>query len=280
MGTKIPPSVIGVAANSLAAYFTHANLDSLFYTAGFPGEPKENTNKVDKCMDWMRRANATCDNPLAMFGELIAEFMETEPGKTQWWTSEVEHDDDHREPLRKVLTKSGLTYAAGGRIVGASVSTPTQSLADRLSGGGLEALEVEYKRAYDNVESDPPAAITAACAILESLCKLYLDSERQPMPSKGSMTPLWKATAKHLGLSPEALEDDDLKKILSGCFSIVDGIGSLRTHAGSAHGRSSEQMRTYTITPRHARLAVHSAHTLASFVLETWDARKGRISTI
>lgn len=276
--TKIPLAVIGVAANSLAQYYTHANLDSMFYAAGFPGDPKENANKVDKCLDWMRRANAECADPLALFGELIGEFMETEQAATQWWTGEVEKDDDHREPLRKVLAKAGLSYASGGRIIGAKVSAPTQSLAERLSLGGLEALEVEYRRAYDTIHSDPPAAITAACAILESLCKTYLEREDIDLPSKATLSPLWKATAKNLGLSPDALEDDDLKKILSGCFSVVEGIGALRTHAGSAHGRSTGQVRAYKIQPRHARLAVHSAHTLAGFVLETWEARRGSIS--
>lgn len=264
---------MGVAANTLAEEYTHSQLDSLFLTAGFPGDPPSG-NKVDKCLHWMRLANSTEANPLQLFGELIGEFMETEPRSVEMWTGEVEKDDDKREPMQKVLSKVGLSYAAGGRIVGANVSAPTLALADRLAGGGLEALEIEYKRAYDSIETDPPAAITAACAILESLCKTYLQTEKVDLPNKGSMGPLWKATAKHLGLSPDALEDDDLKRILSGCFSVVDGIGALRTHAGSAHGRSSNQLRSYVVKPRHARLAVHSAHTIAAFVLETWEVRK------
>jgi hypothetical protein len=51
----------------------------------------------------------------------------------------------------------------------------------------------------------------------------------------------------------------------------VDGLGALRTHVGSAHGRGRQAYRT---SPRHARLAVHAAHTLTTFVLETWDARR------
>jgi hypothetical protein len=67
------------------------------------------------------------------------------------------------------------------------------------------------------------------------------------------------------------LGDDDLKKVLSGMFSVVDGLGSLRTHAGSAHGHG--RLR-YKVTSRHARVAVNAASTLAAFVLETWEARK------
>lgn len=216
VGTKIPPSVIGVAATSLANSYTHAGLDSLFYAAGFPGDPKENANKVDKCLDWLRRANSECDNPLTLFGELIGEFMEKETQTTQWWTGQVENDDDPREPLKRALAKSGLSYLTGGKIVGASVGAPTQTLGERLSKGGLETLEVEYRRAYETIESDPPAAVTAACAILESLCKLYLEAEGVELPNKATMSPLWKEATKHLGLSPELLEDNDLKKFFQG----------------------------------------------------------------
>jgi hypothetical protein len=90
------------------------------------------------------------------------------------------------------------------------------------------------------------------------------------LPNKQTIGPLWTEVAKHLGLSPGQLADDDLKQILSGLFSVVNGIGALRTHEGSAHGHG---VKAYKITARHARLAVHAAHTTAVFILETWTAR-------
>lgn len=51
----------------------------------------------------------------------------------------------------------------------------------------------------------------------------------------------------------------------------MQGIASLRTHSSSAHGQGK---KTYQLEPRHARLAVHSAHTIALFILETWDKKK------
>ena len=53
-------------------------------------------------------------------------------------------------------------------------------------------------------------------------------------PSDQSLKPLWRTASKHLGLDPSAMEDEDIKKVLSGLNSVVDGIGSHRTHAGSA----------------------------------------------
>jgi Abortive infection C-terminus len=116
------------------------------------------------------------------------------------------------------------------------------------------------------------AAVTAACSILESLFKVYIeDNKAIGMPGDQSLKPLWKAASKHLGLDPSAIEDDDLRKILSGMNSIVDGIGSLRTHTSSAHGHGR---RPYRLQARHARLAVHASHTLVAFFIETWDERK------
>jgi Abortive infection C-terminus len=63
------------------------------------------------------------------------------------------------------------------------------------------------------------------------------------------------------------VEDDDLKTILVGLAAITEGVGSLRTHKGSAHGHGK---MACTLKPRHARLAAHAAFTLASYVLEVW----------
>jgi len=90
------------------------------------------------------------------------------------------------------------------------------------------------------------------------------------LPKKQTIKELWREAQKHLGLTPAAQTDRDLQKVLSGLASVVDGIGALRTHSGSAHGQGR---RRYKVEPRHARLAVHGAHTLAVFLLETWEKR-------
>ena len=155
--------------------------------------------------------------------------------------------------------------------MGAHLKGPSKSLAEVLKSDGLQAIEIEYQRAYATIESDPGAAVTAACAIVEAVCKHYLATEDIPLPNKQTIAPLWTEVAKNLGLSPGQMSDDDLKQILSGLFSIAAGVGALRTHEGSAHGHAS---KSYKIEPRHARLAVHAAHTMSLFILETWEARR------
>jgi hypothetical protein len=67
------------------------------------------------------------------------------------------------------------------------------------------------------------------------------------------------------------IEVEDLQKIVSGMISVVDGIGALRTRASSAHGA---RRKRYAIEGRHARLAVHAAHTIATFILSVREANQ------
>jgi hypothetical protein len=226
-----------------------------FMASGFSGDPRRAT----------RLRNAA--NGYAEQTPLIAEFMDGDPLP---WLIEQNKGVDPRERISAALGKEGLSYRRGGYIHGASLTGPSRSLAESE---GLRAVEIEFDRAYQTVESDPGAAVTAACAILESVCKTYLELGGLVPPKKQVLGTLWPEVANHLGLSPKEVADDDLKRILQGLYSIGDGIAALRTHEGSAHGQSSA--KSYRIEPRHARLAVHAAHTMAMFVLETREAQKG-----
>jgi hypothetical protein len=270
---QIPPALIGTTAPILDVHYTHAELDALFMQAGFPGDAPDG-NKTKKCLSGLRRANVECADPLSLFGTLIAEMMDSEP--TPWRMEQYEKDGDARERIKTVLEKEQLSYQRGGYIIGAHLKGPSKSLAERLKAGGLAAVDLEYQRAYNSIASDPGAAVTAACAILEAVCKHYLENEHIPPPNKQTIAPLWTEVAKNLGLAPGQLADDDLKQILSGLFSIAAGVGALRTHEGSAHGHAS---KAYKIEARHARLAVHAAHTMALFILETWEARASRLGS-
>jgi hypothetical protein len=147
----------------------------------------------------------------------------------------------------------------------------SRTLHDIIRGRDLTGLQTEFDRIYGNVESDPACAVTASCALLESLFRTYIEENGLEMPSEQSIKPLWKTVRKELNLGLALVNDEDLRTILSGLAAIVEGTGSLRTHTGSAHGRGKI---TYKLKPRHARLAADAAFTLASFVLEAWAERK------
>lgn len=61
-----------------------------------------------------------------------------------------------------------------------------------------------------------------------------------------------------------------MKAVLSGLVTAVQSIGSLRTHAGGAHGKERGFKR---IDTRIAKLAIHSASAVALFLIQTWQIR-------
>lgn len=244
-----------------AYYFSHRRIDSLCHESGFSGEPPPG-NCSDKLTHWIcREADADPARISAKVGRLVAEFMD----------SDHQSDTEGRRRIHSILALGGLAYHRGGSIFASGVSSPTQSLEDLLRKRDIAEIEIEFRRAIEAVESDPPAAITAACSILESFCRIYIQEEGLPWPSDRSAKPLWNAVARHIGFAPALQTDQNIKKVLSGFLSVVDGVACLRTHDGSAHGK---ERRSYKILPRHARLAVHAAHTLVLFGMETWAARK------
>lgn len=147
---------------------------------------------------------------------------------------------------------------------------PALTFEEILRSRNLIALEKEHLRALRNVGSDPPAALTSASSLLETLFKLYIDEEGLDLPADRSLKPLWKTVREHLHLDPDVSADQDMKSIFGSLSGVVDGIGSLRTHAGSAHGHGHP---TLTIEERHAMLALNAAYTLAIFVVQDWNAR-------
>ena len=113
----------------------------------------------------------------------------------------------------------------------------------------------------DNVEKDPLAAAHNAGSVLEASLKAYLDHhDTSYKEDTDSLSDLWKKVVDHIGLHPKEMDDKDLKKIASGLNSIVDGTMHLRNKKSSAHGKSEEQLKSINIRPRHARLAIHAAH--------------------
>lgn len=275
MRKEIPAPIIAVLSENMPSLETHASLDNLFSYAEAPGEPPEGSKPV-KVQSWLRRANKESEFPLVVLGRIIECYMElpdAEDTASSWFGApSVDVKKEFKAKLEAILSRCNLTYITGG-IISDGSSAPSRSLAELIKGRDIPSIDAEFNRALANVNSEPREAVSAACNILESIFKTYIADEKLDMPQKQDIQNVWKVVRADLGFDPAALEDDDLKKVLSGVLSVVDGIGAFRTHASSAHGQGR---KIYNLKPRHARLAIHSAHTIALFVLETWDERKGR----
>jgi hypothetical protein len=270
MRKLIPAPVIAAVTEMLSQRTTHASLDNLFMHAGAPGEPPEGSKWV-KAQEWLRRVNRDeMVQPLNVLGRLIETYMEEDPPEpSPFDKGPPRTETEDQEKIRKALARYDLQYVRGGLISG-TLGTPSKALEDYIRDRDLPAIDHEFSRALANVEHSPREAVSAASNILESVCKAYIAERGLDAPPKQDLKPVWSVVRKDLGFDPSVVEDQDLQVILTGLFAIVEGIGALRTHASSAHGAGKKQ---YKLQPRHARLAIHSAHTAALFILESWQQK-------
>jgi hypothetical protein len=193
------------------------------------------------------------------------------------------HDPERHEVVVKHLNQF-LAYdgfelhrqGSGIRLVEAGRSTPVlERLSATVETISFDTVKRDIDRALSSLREDPEDAVTAACATVESVCRSILIELNQPLPEKKDLSGLYRAVRKHLGLNPGDIAVDaaiaaDVRDILSGLITVMNGIGALRTHGGDAHGRERGYAR---IDSRIASLAVHASSTVALFLIETWQRK-------
>ena len=127
----------------------------------------------------------------------------------------------------------------------------------------------EYKVTNDDYDG----AITNARTLLETVCICILeDVEWENIPYNGDVIDLHKEISKLLKMKPDIYNEDFLKQISSGFFSIVNGIANLRNKLSDSHGKSKEKY--YKPSYRHADLAVKSVFTISEYLYRSWKNSK------
>ena len=136
----------------------------------------------------------------------------------------------------------------------------------------IDSVHVQeaWTKAVERRSNDPEGAITAARTLIETVCKFILDETGEPYDINDDLPDLYKKVAQQLNLSPSQHEEQIFKQILGGVNSVVTGLGSLRNKLGDAHGKGKVGIKP---SPRHAQLAVNLAGSVATFLIETWEAR-------
>ncbi len=269
----IPSYLISAIADAVSSSETHASLDSLFMYANAPGDPPEGSKAV-KALEWLRRINKDSGKEaLSIVGRIIEKYMEEEiedipslfGGQALIKEKKLKIDK-----IKQALGRASIVYTNGG-ILSKGEGLATKTLSELIKSRNIQAIDFEFERALKNIESSPREAVSAACNILESVFKVYIEEHTHlTMPAKQDLQGVWKIVRADLGLDASILEERDLQEIVTGVVATVNGIGALRTHASSAHGAGN---RPYKLKPRHARLAIHAAHTISAFVIETWDEK-------
>ncbi len=265
---EIPLPTISLLSDFLAKYETHANIDSLLMYCEASGEPPEGS-KPTKVRQWLMNTNKSpTATPLKVLGKILEGYIDTIPTNL-YGDREDEYKNDI-ERIKKNLTENSLVYLSGN-VIHSNLNIASKTLEQLIKDLDVTAINLEFDRAINTVDSNPREAVSAASNILESICKIYIEQTNLPMPAKQDLKNLFTTVRKDLNIDPSVIADQDLIRIISGIISVVDGIASLRTHASSAHGGGSKM---YNLQPRHARLAIHSSHTIALFILESWQINK------
>jgi len=197
----------------------------------------------------------------------------------RYYVRSPEKLNDVVEHLNKFLLSDGWEIFVNDerpelRVRGASGSVIT-SFSHKAAVLNFDTVHRDIKRTLESADKDPEDAVTAACSILESVCRSILCELRLPLPAKKDIDGLIKAVQQPLDLSPgrkdlNPLIENDVRQILGGLTTAVLGIGALRTHGGDAHGRERGYGR---IDARIARFAINSSSTLALFLIETWERK-------
>ncbi len=187
-----------------------------------------------------------------------------------------------REHLNRTLEPDGFAViVVGGKahlVERQATGMIIEPFISKVATLDFDTVQMEIARALPSVSSDPEDAVTAACSLIEAVCRSILVELTLPLPPKKDIDGLLKAVQEPLGLSPGRTDlnpeiESDIRQILGGLTSVTKGIGALRTHAGDAHGREKGHKR---IDPRIARLAINSASSISLFLIETWERMQKR----
>jgi len=136
---------------------------------------------------------------------------------------------------------------------------------------GYTAVSRDWKKAQDVTAIDPADATTRASQMLETLFKHILSDLGEQLPRDQSIRQLYKAVKDRVLKLGQNQVSPDVVKMLSGLTTIVQSIGDLRTHTGTAHGRSPGET---PIDSHQARLAVNAAGITALFLLKKFEVQK------
>lgn len=127
-----------------------------------------------------------------------------------------------------------------------------------------------------SIEVAPHISIGLAKELIETCCKSIFDERNEHCDKDWDLGKLMKETAKLLRLTPSDIPNEtkaasSIKQILGSLSSVVQGIAEVRNEYGSGHGKDG---KFKGLQPRHAKLAVGAASTLAIYLLETHELKK------
>jgi hypothetical protein len=182
--------------------------------------------------------------------------------------------EDNFEIIEKAKISGKSIYIGRLRIAGQeSIKRKTTELKEILN---ADYVTQQINLMESSIENSPHISIGLAKELIETCCKSIIEERNESYDKSWDLPKLMKETTKLLKLTPddipnEAKASSSIKQILGSLSSVVQGIGEVRNEYGSGHGKEG---KFKGLQPRHAKLAVGAASTLAIYLLETHDIKK------
>lgn len=159
--------------------------------------------------------------------------------------------------------------AIGNRLVAGKINL--EPLKESAVVFDAKHLAQQIQRMENSIQTDPSLAIGTAKELIETCCKTILAERGKPVSGTPDIPLLTKETFKELKLVPEGVEESAqgsnvIKRLLQNLGTIGNNLAELRGLYGTGHGKHG---KVEELTPRHAKLAVGAASTLATFLFDT-----------
>lgn len=204
---------------------------------------------------------------LTVYENVLTHLEDQADGKQEWAVKAI-------ASLKRWIERDGYDYSAG-RLSRTGSKPALEQIAVAAGALDLPELQRQVARLQGAAENDPALAIGTAKELVETVCKTILDQRNVSVPDDADIGQLVKEARKALGLVPESVPSaakgaESVRRLLSNLGNVAQGLGELRNLYGTGHGKSGASRG---LGPRHARLAVGAAATLATFLLETHAER-------
>jgi hypothetical protein len=165
-----------------------------------------------------------------------------------------------------------------GHFAGVAATPAVTAARDTLGGTDPGYVAQQITRMEASVATDPALAIGPAKELVETCCKTILNARGVVFSRSADVPELTKMTIKELALAPSDIPDsakaaETVKRLLSDLATITQGVAELRNQYGTGHGKAAGSKG---LGPRHAKLAVGAASTLAVFLAETHNEKPQR----
>ena len=153
---------------------------------------------------------------------------------------------------------------------------PTSELEANLDDfeiGDQQFIQEQLRKCRQKIGSnDYAGAITNARTLVEAvLIGIREDLSGESYDYDGDLPGLYKEIYTQLNLDPGAEDlETNLRQILSGLISVLDGLSGIRNRMSDSHATS------YRADRRHAKLAVDTAKTFVDFILNSYQYQQGR----